>query len=377
MQGYDQILPDPARGVVHCRHWRLNPTQRRFLLKTAKLYGVRDVRIEDMPDAAPGPGELLLDVAAVGVCGSDLHTYLHYQIGSDVPGDAIILGHEAAGVVREIGAGVEGFHVGQKVAIDPAVPCQRCEFCVKGDPNLCTNLIFLGLWPHHGAMRERMVHPARSCVPLPDSISDVAGALLEPLGVALHAISLAHIGLGDDVAVIGCGAIGLMLIRLARLAGARHIYASDRHPWRLALASTYGADTVYHTDQVDVVAEVRKATGGRGVDIAIESAWVAETANQCVSIARNGGCVVIVGIPVEEYITLNGSVTRRKGLTIKMSRRMKHTYPQAIPLVASGQVALDPLASHRFSLDQTGKALEIAATYTDGVVRAMVLPNQG
>ncbi len=344
-------------------------------LKAAKLYGPRDVRIEDVPDAVPGPGDLLLDVTAVGICGSDLHTYLYWQIGSDVPGGAIILGHEAAGVVREIGPGVQGFQVGQKVAIDPAVPCQQCEFCRKGNYNLCTNLVFLGLWPHHGALRERMVHPARSCVPLPDSISDVAGALLEPLGVALHAINLAHIELGDDVAVIGCGAIGLMLIRLARLAGARHIYASDRHPWRLALASTYGADTVLNTDQVDVVDVIRKATNRRGVDVAIESAWVAETANQCVGVARNGGRVIIVGIPVEDYITLNATVTRRKGLTIKMSRRMKHTYPHAIPLAASGQVALDPLASHRFSLDQAGAALETAATYADGVVRAMVLPN--
>jgi L-iditol 2-dehydrogenase len=271
---------------------------------------------------------------------------------------------------------VQGFRVGQRVAIDPAIPCQQCEFCRKGDPNLCTNLIFLGLWPHHGAMRERMVHPARSCVPLPDEVSDVGAALLEPLGVALHAISLAHLELGDDVAVIGCGAIGLMLIRLARLAGARHIYASDRHPWRLALAGTYGADTVFNTDQVDVVDEVHRATDGRGVDVAIESAWVAETANQCVNVARNGGRVIIVGIPVEDFLTLNASATRRKGLTIKMSRRMKHTYPQAIPLAASGQVDLDGLASHRFLLDQAGAALETAATYADGVVRAMVLPNQ-
>jgi L-iditol 2-dehydrogenase len=236
-------------------------------------------------------------------------------------------------------------------------------------------LKFIGLWPYQGALRQQMIHPARSCVPVPEHITDVGAALLEPLGVALHGIRLAKIQVGDDVLITGCGAIGLMLIRLAKMAGARHIYASDRHQWRLALAVAYGADTVLNADEVGVASEVQRATSGRGVDVAIESAWVAETANQCVEAARHGGRVVIVGIPVEDAVTFRASPARRKGLTIKLSRRMKHTYPASIALAATGKVDLDTLATHRFPLAKAGDALETAARYADGVVRAMVLPN--
>jgi L-iditol 2-dehydrogenase len=344
-------------------------------LKTAQLCGPRQIQIVDMPDETPGPGEVLLDVTAVGICGSDLHTYLYWEIGALVPGGPIILGHEAAGVVRALGPGVDTLRVGQRVAIDPAVPCLECERCEAGDPNLCTRLKFIGLWPDQGALRQRMIHPARCCIPVPDSITDVGAALLEPLGVALHAIRLAKIQVGDDVLITGCGAIGLLLIRLAKMAGAQHIYASDQHPWRLALASTYGADTVLNADQVSVADEAQRETGRRGVDVAIESAWAAETTNQCVEAARNGGRVVIVGIPVEDALTFRASPARRKGLTIRLSRRMKHTYPVSIALATSGKVDLDTLATHRFPLARAGDALETAACYVDGVVRAMVLPN--
>jgi L-iditol 2-dehydrogenase len=344
-------------------------------LKTAQLFAARDIRIVDMPEQEAGPGEVLLDVTAVGVCGSDLHVYVHYDISDPKPGGPLILGHEAAGRVRAVGPGVTNLRVGQRVAIDPAKPCRQCEFCLKGSPNLCTKLEFLGLWPHHGAMRERMVHPARCCVPLPDEISDASGALLEPLGVALHAIRLAKIQLGDDVLITGCGGIGLLLVQLARLAGARHIYASDRYPWRLDQATSCGATTVLNADHVDVVAEVLRATAGRGVDVAIESAWVTDTANQCCEAARLGGRVVIVGIPIEEFIKLRAGPTRRKGLTIKLSRRMKHTYPASIVMAVSGKVSLDTLATHRFPLAQAAQAFETAANYADGVIRAMILPN--
>ncbi len=344
-------------------------------MKTAQLFGTRDLRIVEMPEAEPGPGEVLLDVMAVGVCGSDLHAYLFYDIGDSKPGGPYVLGHEASGRVRALGPGVTTLQVGQRVAIDPAKPCLQCEFCLKGNPNLCTRLEFLGLWPYNGAMRERMVHPARCCVPLPDSISDVGGALLEPLGVALHAVRLAKIQLGEDVLITGCGGIGLLLIQLARLSGARRIYASDRYAWRLAQATSCGADVVVNADQDDVVGEVLRTTGGRGVDVAIESAWVTETANQCCESARLGGRVIIVGIPVEEFIKLRATPTRRKGLTIKLSRRMKHTYPATIAIADKGQVSLDSLASHRFSLAQAAQALDTAGNYADGVIRAMILPN--
>jgi L-iditol 2-dehydrogenase len=344
-------------------------------VKSAFLYGARDIRVEQVTDAEPGPGQVLLDVTAVGICGSDLHTYLFGNVGGVAAEGPLTLGHEAAGVVIATGAGVENVRVGQRVAIDPATHCGECERCIAGDVHLCERIEFMGLWPYQGAMRERMLHSARSIVPVPNAISDVGTALLEPLGVALHASRLAEIQIGEDVLVIGCGAIGLMIIRLARMAGARRIFASDKHPWRRALAATYGADTVIDPAEEDVVAHVMHATNKRGVDVAIEAAWVEGTADECTGAARFGGRVIIVGIPAEDYITMKASVVRRKELLIQPSRRMKHTYPAAIALAESGQVDIESLATHRFTLDQTASAFDMAATYLDGVVRAVVLPN--
>lgn len=345
-------------------------------MKIASLYGPRDIRIEEGSDAEPGPGQVLLEVTAVGICGSDLHTYLYGNVGGIANEGPLTLGHEAAGRVLAVGAGVTGLKVGDRVAIDPATHCGVCERCEAGEPHLCLNMVFMGLWPHHGALRERMLHPARSCVPVPAGISDIGIALLEPLGVALHAARLAQVQIGEDVAVIGCGGIGLLLIRLARLAGAGRIFAVDRHPWRLDQAAQYGADVLYNADETDVVAEIVRATNKRGVDLALEAAWVADTASLCVEIARFGGRVIIVGIPVEDFITFKASAARRKELFIQPSRRMKHTYPVSIQLALARQVDLDSLATHQFSLDQTREAFEVAGLYQDGVVRAVVLPNQ-
>ncbi len=346
-------------------------------MKSALFYGPRDIRIQDGADAEPGPGQVLLDVTAVGVCGSDLHSYVYGDVGGVRAESAVVLGHEAAGIVVAPGPGVDKarFAVGQRVAIDPATPCGKCERCMVGDPHLCLNLVFIGLWPHHGALCERMLHPVASCFPVPENVSDEAAALLEPLGVALHAIRLARVQVGEDVLVIGCGGIGLLLIQLARLAGARRIFASDKNGWRLDLAANSGADVVFNADQVDAVAEVMRATNRRGVDVALEAAWVKDTAAQCVEAARYGGRVVIVGIPVEDVLTVRASAARRKELSIINTRRMKHVYPATISLAATGKVRLDALASHRFPLAKTRDAFETAATYADSVVRAMVLPN--
>jgi L-iditol 2-dehydrogenase len=346
-------------------------------LKSSFIYGPRDIRVTEGSDAEPGPGEVLLDVTAVGVCGSDLHTYTLGNVGGVVATQPLILGHEAAGVIVALGPGVdkEKHHVGQAVAIDPAVPCGECERCKAGQYNLCLRLKFLGMWPDHGALRERMAHPARCCVPMPDGISPVSAALLEPLGVALHAIRLAQVQIGEDVIVIGCGAIGLLIIRLARLAGVQHIFAVDRYAWRLDDAANFGADVVLNTDQVNIVEEVMRRTDKRGVDVAFEAAWVKDTAAQCVEVARFGGRVILVGIPAEDELTVRASPTRRKELSILYSRRMRHTYPVTTALVMNKSVDLDKLASHRFTLDQTQDAFETASRYIDGVVRAMVLPN--
>ncbi|MBN1966774.1 MAG: alcohol dehydrogenase catalytic domain-containing protein, partial [Anaerolineae bacterium] len=328
----------------------------------ARLYGPRDIRIDAVPELGdPGPGEVLIDVTAVGVCGSDLHTFTDGRIGDTKVESPLVLGHEFAGVVRAVGSeATDGedapLTVGQRVVVDPATPCWRCEFCEAGHPNLCRRLHFCGLWPDDGALREHMIVSARNCFPLPDALTDSAGAMLEPLGIAIHAVDLAKIKVARSVAVLGCGPIGMLTMKLARFAGADPIYAFDRFPWRTELAKSWGGATdAWTLDEGDSVARVDAITGGRGVDVVFEAAWADESIQQSMDMARLGGRVVLIGIPGEDEIRFRHSVARRKGLSIMMARRMKHTYPRATRLATAESFALDldGIISHRLPLAET------------------------
>lgn len=346
----------------------------------ARLYGPRDVRIDDVPEPpAPKRGEILIEVTAVGICGSDLHTYTDGRIGDTVVQSPLILGHEFAGVVLAVGPeAYDGEHTllapGQRVAVDPSTPCWHCDMCEQGHPNLCRRLHFHGLWPDDGALQERMIVAARNCFLIPDVLSDACGALLEPLGVAIHAVDLGKLKVARSVAVLGCGPIGLMIIKLARMSGADPIYAFDCFPWRAAEAKTWGATAAWTLDEGDSVQRIHDLTGGRGVDVVIEAAWAGDSVRQAAEMARLGGRLVLVGIPGEDTMTLRHSVARRKGLTIMMARRMKHTYPRAIHLATSEIAALnlEDLISHRLPLAESARAFAINADYEPGVHKVVV-----
>lgn len=325
---------------------------------------------------APGPEQALLRVTSVGICGSDLHTYVDGRIGDTNVQEPLILGHEFAAVVEAVGEGAYDGNFapltpGTRVAVDPAQPCGRCEMCEQGHPNLCHRLHFCGLYPDPGSLCEYMLMPAHTCFPVPDVIDNDAAALLEPLGVAIHATDLAKIKVADSVAILGAGPIGLYILQLAKLSGAEPIYVSDKFDWRLEVAARYGAIPI-NCDEVDPVAYVKDATGGRGVDVAIEAAWADQSVQQAAEMARLGGRLVLVGIPGPDKMELKASTVRRKGLTIRMSRRMKHVYPRAIKLAESGKVDLNGIVSHRFPLTQTPQAYAMNADYQDNVVKAIV-----
>ena len=220
----------------------------------ARLHGPADVRVEEVPaPGLPAAGEVLLRVKAVGVCGSDLHVYRHAEIGGARLEGPLILGHEFAGVVEEVGEGcLDGefrpLEPGARVAVDPAQPCGQCELCERGHPNLCLNLRFCGLWPDQGALCQWMHMPAHTCFPLPDGLNDDAGVLLEPLGVAIHTVDLAKIRVGHRVAILGAGPIGLCILQLVRLAGADAVFVADRFPWRVELARRLGATAAWCCD---------------------------------------------------------------------------------------------------------------------------------
>jgi L-iditol 2-dehydrogenase len=306
------------------------------------------------PDPTPGPEEVLLCITAIGVCGSDLHWFSEAGIGDARLSRPLVLGHEFAGVIES------GERRGQRVAVDPAIPCEQCEFCREGNPNFCSNLHFAGHDVDDGALRECMAWPARCLHALPDSLSDADGAMLEPLGVAIHAIDLGHLKPGMTVGVFGCGPIGLLILQLARAAGATQLIATDKLPHRLEAARTFGATDTFPAAEGQEAADVWAATNRRGVDVAFEAAGENAAVDAAIAAARPGARIILVGIPGEDRTTFNASVARRKGLTLKLSRRMKHVYPRAIQLVERGRVDVRSLVTHHFPLTEVGQAFAVA-----------------
>ena len=319
-------------------------------MKTLRLHGTSDLRIHDEPVPIPGEGEELVNIKAVGVCGSDVHWFAEAGIGDAQLERPLVLGHEFAGVTEN----------GQSVAVDPAIPCGKCEFCERGHPNLCENMIFAGHGAQDGALREWMAWPGRQLFPIPDSLTSADGAMLEPLGVAIHAVNLGKLQAGMTVGVFGCGPIGLLTVQLARLSGASHIVATDLLPHRVKAAKSLGANHALLVGNSLETGQMRAATGGRGVDVAFEMAGEQEAVDDAFAAVSPGGKVILAGIPSVDETSFTASIARRKGLTIKLVRRMKHTYPRAIELVSKGLVDVRSLVTHRFSIDQAAKAFEVA-----------------
>lgn len=316
-------------------------------MRVARLHRAGEVLLGEEADPVPGEGEVLVRVTSVGICGSDLHWYDEGSIGDARLAAPLVLGHEMAGVVAS------GPRAGTRVAIDPAVPCEACRACRTGWRNLCPQVVFAGHGGVDGGMRQAMAWPERVLHELPDDLSDDAGALLEPLGVALHAVDLAHLRLGHRVVVVGAGPIGIYCAVTARLAGATEVVVVEPLAHRRRLALDLGADRAVAPeeaeelrDRFDVVIEV--AGTDAAIDVALRSASV-------------GGRVVLVGIPDSDTTTFRASLARRKGLTLVLSRRMDEAYPRAIALAVSGAVPLGELVSHRFGLDEVAEAMHAAA----------------
>ncbi len=346
----------------------------------ARLHGVRDVRIDEVAaPPVPGAKEVQIRVEAVGLCGSDIHTYREGRIGTTVVESPWIPGHEFAGVVVKAGADArdgcgEPLQEGTRVGVDPSQSCGDCELCLQGHPNLCLHLRFCGLYPDDGALCELINVPASTCFPLPETIDATTGAMLEPLGVAMHAVRLGALREGQSVSVHGAGPIGLLIVQLARLAGADPVFVVERLPWRMARARELGAIPLNEENILPSV-QILSHTRGLGVDLAFEVGWAGELVQQALDCARFGGRVVLVGIPRDDTMTMRHSTARRKGLTIMFSRRMKFTYPGAITHVRKGEIDVGSLVTHRFPLSAAADAYALNEKYGRGVIKIMILPD--
>ncbi|GAB2462527.1 NAD(P)-dependent alcohol dehydrogenase [Xylanimonas ulmi] len=317
------------------------------------MHGVGDLRVAQEAEPSPGDGEVLVRVGAVGLCGSDLHWFADGGIGDATLSRPLVLGHEFGGVIAS------GPRAGERVAVDPAVPCGACELCADGHGNLCPQVRFAGHGVTDGALREVLAWPEHRAHPVPDTLDDADVAMLEPLGVAIHAVDLSHPRVGGTVAVVGCGPIGLCALQVARAAGATHAVAVEPLAHRREVAARW-ADVVLDPAADGFDAALREAVGPLGAHTVIECAGNDDAVAISVEAARPGATVVLAGIPDDDHTAFPAANARRKGLTFRMARRMKEVYPRAIDLVTSGRVDVRSLVSHRFALDDAPRAFEVA-----------------
>lgn len=340
--------------------------------RTFRLHAPRVIEFHDEERPSPGPGEVLLEITSVGICRSDLDYWNDGRIGDFVVEEPLVLGHEFAARVVETGEGVTPELEGRRVAVEPAVSCLNCEWCLSGDSNLCPQVRFCGTPPIDGALRRYMTFPAYFVAALPDSISDDAGAVLEPLAIGVHAVDLANPRLEKSAAVVGVGPVGLSILQAARAAGVGRLIALDRLSWRLDAALELGATDAIDVEDGDPVAALMRLTRDRGVDYVFEAGGTDDSPRLAIELAAPAGKVSLVGIPTGDEIRFSAGVSRRRGLTVYIVRRSRNTLHRALAMLEQGRLNAERLVSHRFPFPKAEQAFELAHAYKDNVIKAMI-----
>lgn len=335
-------------------------------MRASVLRGARDLTVEQRPEPVPGPHDVVVEVGAVGVCGSDVHYFEHGRIGSYTVESPLVLGHEASGRIVAVGASVDPRRVGERVSIEPGVPDFTCAHCVAGRYNLCPNVRFFATPPYDGAFAERVAVNGQFAHPVPDSLSDDAAALLEPLSVGLWACRKADVTAGSKVLVTGAGPVGLVAAQAALALGAAEVTVTDVNPHRLRLAAELGA-----TGVVDVGAS-SLAEAGIEPDVLLECSGHPSATSGALGILGRAGRAVLVGMGAD-VVPLPVSRIQEYELTVTGTFRYAHTWPAAVALAASGRVQLDRLVTGHYGLDQVAEALTVGRT-DPLAVKPMVRP---
>ena len=335
--------------------------------RSAVMHGTHDIRLEDRPVPEPGPREVLVEIKAVGVCGSDVHYYEHGRIGEFVVKEPLVLGHETSGVIVELGEGAHRREIGQRVALEPGVPCGRCRECRAGRYNLCPDVRFFATPPVDGTFARYVAIHEDFAHPLPVSLSENAGALMEPLSVGVWACWKAGVRTGDHVLITGAGPIGLVNLQVALAQGATGVTVTDVVEERLALARDMGA-----TRTIDVS---RTPLPESGVEAAvlIECSGNARALGDGIKSLSPAGRVVVVGMGPQEETSIPLSYLQTREITLTGTFRYANTYPAAIELAASGAVDLDALVTSHYGLEDTEAALR-APGEQPANVKPMIIP---
>jgi L-iditol 2-dehydrogenase len=342
-------------------------------MKSIVLTGLNRIEVTDRPvPEIENPGDVLIRMRSVGVCGSDIHYYRTGRIGSQVVQFPFVLGHEGAGVIEKTGSRVTALKPGDRVAIDPAMPCHNCDQCRDGRPHTCRNLRFLGCpGQAEGCLSEYIVMPASSCIVLPENVTLDQGALSEPLSIGLYTVRSAGDIKGKAVGILGSGPIGLSVLQSAVAAGAGEVYVTDKIDERLAVASGIGAAWAGNIDTTDIVRDILERKPEQ-LSVVFECCGQQEAADQAVKLLKPGGTLIIIGIPEFERWTFGSDDMRRKEISIRNIRRQNESVNDTVQMIASGIIQPDRMQTHNFTLDETAEAFEMVAGYRDGVIKAMI-----
>ncbi|XP_072037811.1 sorbitol dehydrogenase-like [Amphiura filiformis] len=333
--------------------------------------------MEDTPIPQPGKNEVQLQMQAVGICGSDVHYWVHGNIGDFIVKKPIILGHEGSGIVSAVGEGVTHLKVGDRVAIEPGLPCRMCKHCKQGRYNLCADMEFCATPPTDGNLRRYYCHAADFCYKLPDNVSLEEGALLEPLAVGVHACRRAGVYLGSHVLVCGAGPIGLVTLLTAKAMGAAEVAITDLEQGRLDMAKKLGANHCIKVDSRDpqVMAKKIEEAFGEQPDITIECSGAEPSVQTGIYATASGGCIVLVGLgaPTATIPIVNAAV---REVDIRGIFRYANCYPTALAMIASGKVDPKPLITHHFPLAKSIDAFEVSKTGAGGAIKVMIHCNE-
>lgn len=321
-------------------------------MKALLLSDYKQLSVTEFDKPSIGKNDVLVQVQACGICGSDIHGY-DGSSGRRIP--PLVMGHEAAGIVAEVGEDVQGIQCGDHVTFDSTVSCGECFYCRRGNINLCDNRMVLGVscgeYRRHGAFAEFVSVPQHICYRLPDGLSFEHAAMIEAVSVAVHAANRTPVSLGDTAVVVGSGMIGLLAIQAIRLAGCSKVIAVDLDAERLEKARILGADVTLKADEVDVPAEVRRLTDGRGADVVQEVVGSSASIRTAIECTRKGGTVTLVGnLAPNVEMPLQSIVTRE--LSVVGTCASSGEYPACIDLLASGAIRVDELITATASLDQ-------------------------
>jgi len=340
--------------------------------RVAYMNGTFNIEYDTVETPKPKDGEVLVKIEYVGICGSDVHFYENGRIGDFIVNGKFILGHESGGTVVEVGAGVTTLKKGDRVALEPGITCGKCEFCKSGHYNLCPDVKFFATPPYNGTFCDFVAHPADMCFKLPDNVSTMEGALVEPLAVGLHANKQAGTKLGDTVVILGSGCIGLVTMLSAKASGASNIIVVDMLQKRLDYAKKLGATHIVNAKEQDVYKTVDELTGGRGADIVFETAGNKVTIHQTSFLARRGGTVCLVGLAPDDEITYNFAKVMNKELTIKSVFRYCNLYQIAINAISSGAIDVKSIVTHEFGFDQIKEGMDFVVNNSADVVKAVI-----